>query len=214
MRAGGVPIEEAMKMMTINAAHALRFEDRVGSLTPGKLADLVILTDNVLEIPTPAILDVGVVATIIDGVTEYCAPGAFDFCPGINAPDVDVSASAHRSDHGPELAFDGATDGESFWSSGTGTPGWIQQSFGEPVTISEVRLVVFQNPPSDTIHELSLLIAGVWEVVERFAGFTSTGDTLTWRPGSPASNVSALRITTLESESWPEWYEIEIDLVE
>jgi predicted amidohydrolase YtcJ len=214
MRTGGVPIDEAMRMMTINAAYALGIEDRVGSLTPGKLADLVVLTDNVLEIPTPAILDVGVVATIIDGATEYCAPASFDYCPGFDPPNVDVSASAQRSGYGPELAFDGVAAGESFWSSGMDAPGWIQRSFGEPVTIAEARFIVFQNPPSETLHELGLLIDGTWTVVETFAGFTSSGDTLVWRPGAPVDNVSGLRMTTLESESWPEWYEIEIDIVE
>jgi len=47
--------------------------------------------------------------------------------------------------------------------------------------------------------------------VATFTGFTATGDVLTWEPSPPMDQVEALRMTTLESLSWPEWYEIEID---
>jgi len=42
-RFGGLSPEEAITAATINAAHALGVEKRVGSLAPGKDADLVIL---------------------------------------------------------------------------------------------------------------------------------------------------------------------------
>lgn len=214
MKAGGVPIDEALRMMTINAAYAIHAEDDVGSLTPGKLADLVVLSDNVLEIPTRDLLDVEVLATIIGGTTEYCAPGHQDLCPGIEPPDVDVTASASRPGHGPELAFDGVTLGESFWSSGADAPGWIQQTFPEPVTVSEIRFIVYQTPPSDSVHKVEVLVNDAWSVVTTFTGYTEIGDVLVWHPDVPLEGVKAFRITTLESASWPEWYDIEVDTVE
>jgi imidazolonepropionase len=43
---------EAITASTINAAHALRRADRIGSLEPGKQADLIVLdVDDYREIP-------------------------------------------------------------------------------------------------------------------------------------------------------------------
>ena len=77
--------------------------------------------------------------------------------------------------------------------------------------MTKIRFVVFQNPPSETVHELGVLADGEWTLVETFRGATATGDVLTWRPRSPLAGASAFRMTTLESLSWPEWLEIEID---
>ena len=41
-----VSVEEALRMMTINGAYALFMEDKIGSLIPGKFADLIVLSDN------------------------------------------------------------------------------------------------------------------------------------------------------------------------
>jgi hypothetical protein len=35
-----------------------------------------------------------------------------------------------------------------------------------------------------------------------------------WTPDEPLYDVDAFRITTLESESWPEWFDIEFDTLE
>jgi imidazolonepropionase-like amidohydrolase len=42
MRYGGATEEEALKMITLNAAWIIGVDDRVGSIEPGKDADLVI----------------------------------------------------------------------------------------------------------------------------------------------------------------------------
>lgn len=62
----GTPHENALRMITINAAKALRIDDRVGSLEPGKDADIVLFKG------IPA-LDVNAVVayTIIDGNVVY-----------------------------------------------------------------------------------------------------------------------------------------------
>jgi hypothetical protein len=71
--------------------------------------------------------------------------------------------------------------------------------------------MVFQNPSSDTEHQLEVIVEGEWTVVATFSGFTATGDVLVWEPDSGSQVVEAFRITTLKSMSWPEWYEIEIE---
>ncbi|MHA1592111.1 MAG: amidohydrolase [Candidatus Heimdallarchaeaceae archaeon] len=45
----GLPINEALKAITINAAKMIKVEDRLGSIEPGKDADLVIWTEHPLE---------------------------------------------------------------------------------------------------------------------------------------------------------------------
>lgn len=65
---------DALKGVTINAAYQYFEEDRKGSLAPGKLADLVILGDNPLEVSPEAIRHIPVIETIKEGETIYRNP--------------------------------------------------------------------------------------------------------------------------------------------
>ncbi len=210
---GAVPsVEEAWKMMTINGAYALHMEESVGSLAPGKLADLIVLSNNPLTVHVREILDIEMLATMIGGEFEFCSAAATDLCPAVEQNEGSaVSASASRAGQGPELAVDGLFEGASFWSSGADAPQWIQYTMTEPVNLTGIRAHVFQNPASETVHEVELLVEGEWRLVETWAGFTTTGDVLTWSPTEPVAGVEAFRITTLTSESWPEWFEIEFE---
>ncbi len=67
----GITIMEALRMFTIDAAYA-QFEESVkGSLTPGKRADMVILSRNPLTTPINEIHNIRVEKTIVEGVTVY-----------------------------------------------------------------------------------------------------------------------------------------------
>ena len=60
-------IQEAIRAYTYNTAYA-SFEDHIkGSLEPGKLADIVILSDNLIQIDPNKIKDVSVKTTIVGG---------------------------------------------------------------------------------------------------------------------------------------------------
>lgn len=48
----GLPHEEALKAVTVNAAQMLGLADRLGTLEPGKLANLIVTTGDPLEIRT------------------------------------------------------------------------------------------------------------------------------------------------------------------
>ena len=48
----GMPPEAALKAITINAAEILGVADRVGSITPGKDADLIVLDGPPLSVET------------------------------------------------------------------------------------------------------------------------------------------------------------------
>lgn len=78
-----ITAEDAMRALTINGAYATFQEDILGSLTVGKLADLVILSDNPLGVETKDINNIKVLMTMIGGGVEYCAIGQQSLCPGI-----------------------------------------------------------------------------------------------------------------------------------
>jgi predicted amidohydrolase YtcJ len=60
--------EEALRSYTINGAYAAFEEDIKGSLSPGKLADLVILDHDIMTIPEDNILRTKIISTIIGGI--------------------------------------------------------------------------------------------------------------------------------------------------
>ncbi|NEC72102.1 amidohydrolase [Streptomyces rochei] len=63
----GVTVAEALHAYTLAGAHACHWEDDLGSLTPGKRADLVVLGDDPTRVDTSRIGDIEVVATYVDG---------------------------------------------------------------------------------------------------------------------------------------------------
>ena len=64
---------QALKSYTINNAYAAFEEDIKGTLTPGKLADITVLSKDILTIPEEDILDTKVMYTIVGGQIEYRA---------------------------------------------------------------------------------------------------------------------------------------------
>lgn len=67
--------EEALKAYTLNNAYAAFEEDFKGSLTPGKLADITVLSRDIMTIPDDSIPATRVVYTIIGGQIKYQAAG-------------------------------------------------------------------------------------------------------------------------------------------
>ncbi len=62
-----VSVIEALKLYTVNSAYQQLDEDKLGSLEEGKLADMVILGQDILTVPTETIEDIPGDMTIIDG---------------------------------------------------------------------------------------------------------------------------------------------------
>ena len=60
-----------LELATIGGARALRMEDEIGSLEPGKLADMVILGENPLEIAPERIRDIPILATLVGNRLVY-----------------------------------------------------------------------------------------------------------------------------------------------
>jgi predicted amidohydrolase YtcJ len=63
--------EEALRSYTINAAYAAFEEDVKGSLRPGKLADVTVLSRDILTVPEERILGTEVLYTIVGGRVLY-----------------------------------------------------------------------------------------------------------------------------------------------
>ena len=64
-------LDEMLRAYTINAAYLMHQENTTGSIQVGKAADLIVLEQNLFDIPVDAIGDVRVLRTMIDGVTVY-----------------------------------------------------------------------------------------------------------------------------------------------
>jgi len=75
-----VDIDTAMKAITINAARSIRLEHRIGSISPGKDANLTILEASPWSTPAEKLKDIKVWGTMLEGrmqpVTAQAMPGA------------------------------------------------------------------------------------------------------------------------------------------
>ena len=58
---------EALRTFTLDAAYAAHAETRTGSLEPGKLADLILLSHDVMTVPAREILTTRVLLTVVGG---------------------------------------------------------------------------------------------------------------------------------------------------
>jgi predicted amidohydrolase YtcJ len=63
--------EEALRLYTINGARILFWEDKIGSIEEGKLADLVVLDNDILTCPIDEIKDTKVLMTMVGGEIVY-----------------------------------------------------------------------------------------------------------------------------------------------
>jgi len=221
-------IDDILPMLTINGAYASGQESIIGSLTPDKLADLVILSGNPLETAADDLLGIEVLMTMVGGKVEYCADGYGSLCPrapleaqstAVDAqPAADsenlaligsLSASASLADSPPAYAVDG--DPESVWNSGDYPRQWLRFEFETPRVITGVRLLTAQDPAGYTVHRIwggdsEETVALLYE----FAGNTSDGEILEIELPVPVDNIFILYVVTVESPSWVAWREVEI----
>jgi predicted amidohydrolase YtcJ len=66
--------EEAIRLYTVNGAKVLFWEDKLGSIEAGKLADLVVLDKDILSCPLDEIKDTEILLTMIQGEVVYETP--------------------------------------------------------------------------------------------------------------------------------------------
>src|SRR6266851_2768132 len=68
-----ISVEEALRVNTINGAYNSHEEAIKGSITPGKLADFVVLSDDLFTVDQEKIKDLQIVRTVVGGNTVYQA---------------------------------------------------------------------------------------------------------------------------------------------
>jgi predicted amidohydrolase YtcJ len=74
--AEAITAAEALRAYTWGSAYASKQEHHKGSITPGKLADFTVLSEDPTAVSPDRIAALAVVATIIDGAIRYAAPGS------------------------------------------------------------------------------------------------------------------------------------------
>jgi predicted amidohydrolase YtcJ len=68
-----ISVDEALRINTLNGAYASSEETIKGSITPGKLADFVVLAEDLHTVDQEKIKDIQIVRTVVGGKTVYQA---------------------------------------------------------------------------------------------------------------------------------------------
>ena len=66
-----VTMDEALRICTLNGAHAAFEEDLKGSIAPGKLADFVVLGADPHDVEPDRIKDIRIARTVVGGRTVH-----------------------------------------------------------------------------------------------------------------------------------------------
>ena len=66
----GLTRSEVLRAITMNASYELH-QEQTGSLEVGKLADMIVLDRNALQIPAEQIADIKVLRTVVGGRVVY-----------------------------------------------------------------------------------------------------------------------------------------------
>jgi predicted amidohydrolase YtcJ len=69
----GLSRQQVLRAITMNSSYELHQDAATGSLEPGKLADVIVLDRNLLEIPADQIADTKVMQTVVGGRIVYSA---------------------------------------------------------------------------------------------------------------------------------------------
>ncbi len=67
----GLSRRQVLRAITLNSSYELHQDADTGSLEPGKLADVIVLDRNVMEVPVDQIADTKVVQTVVGGRIVY-----------------------------------------------------------------------------------------------------------------------------------------------
>jgi hypothetical protein len=81
MRDQRLSLMQAIRLLTVGGAYAISAEDDLGTITPGKLADFVVLSPDPRTVRPRLLDDVDVALVVVGGISEVCAPGYESLCP-------------------------------------------------------------------------------------------------------------------------------------
>jgi predicted amidohydrolase YtcJ len=74
-------VEQALPMMTIGGAYALFRDEEVGSLEPGKFADMILVSGDPTTVDPNTLKDLEVLGTMVGGTVQYRKSGHEALCP-------------------------------------------------------------------------------------------------------------------------------------
>ena len=63
----GLTVDEALRAITVDAAHILGLEKEIGSIEAGKLADFAVLESDPTEVPPRELKDIDVWGVVFEG---------------------------------------------------------------------------------------------------------------------------------------------------
>jgi predicted amidohydrolase YtcJ len=107
MLAHALTVEEILPALTIDAAYAAFQEGSRGSLAPGKLADLVVLSADPRHVAAEDLLTIETLMTMVGGEVAWCAPASEPLCLGALPPATDAGQGwpvLQVGSGGPEVA--------------------------------------------------------------------------------------------------------------
>ena len=98
-----IDLATGIEALTINSAYMMQQEDKVGTLEVGKRADLIVLDQNLFEIPKNEIGSTQVLRTVVDGKVVFDAandPAGEDAVETAHDVDLDFEEGGSGSPHG------------------------------------------------------------------------------------------------------------------
>jgi hypothetical protein len=213
-------VEQLLPMLTTVGAYATNQDLLRGSLSPGKLADLVMLSADPRAVAPAELLGIEVLVTMVGGEAAYVRPGYEHLVAGPPvgpspgeernvARGARVTASSELTDYRATNAVDGSP---AHWNAAGYAPQWIELELESPTRVARIVLVVAQDPEGPSVHELWLRRSGAeLEQVAVFDGVTSDGQVLTYEPADPIEDVDLVRVVTVSLDDlFPAWREIEV----
>ena len=96
-----ISVDQALKMMTYEPIFAVSQEDVLGTLSPGKYADLVILSADPHLVDPDDLKDIEVWMTMVAGQVQYCKPGRDNLCPDLGSSGLPASEPEGSSTESP-----------------------------------------------------------------------------------------------------------------
>ena len=81
MREQRLGLIQSIRLLTMGGAYGIFAEDDLGSVTPGKLADFVVLSPDPRHVRVRLLDTVDVALVFVGGLLEVCAPGYEALCP-------------------------------------------------------------------------------------------------------------------------------------
>ena len=72
---------KALRLLTVGGAYGIFAEDDLGTVTPGKLADFVVLSKDPRDVRLRTLDRIDVALVFVGGLLEVCAPGYEAHCP-------------------------------------------------------------------------------------------------------------------------------------